>query len=177
VIGSAGGGMMGRAAPRRLCQLKSILVTLSPSSPMLDGSSRPALPFSSMVRPSTNFQRRSSTGIGPVHEAQIYDRLPWGGGMMAQPDKRAFEAQSCERKFCELRKRLDVARDRTAQVVAAEIEHLECRRERLEQRQRLAERRPCARKWFVKFVAVFGAHPDTHTHTHRRCRTRTSADF
>ena len=88
--------MMGRAAPRRLCQLKSILVTLSPSSPMLDGSSRPALSFSSMVRPSANFQRRSSTGIGPVHEAQIYDRLPWGGGMMgsAAPDKQQLPKSS-----------------------------------------------------------------------------------
>ena len=34
---------------------------------MLDGISRPALRLSSIVRPSTNFQRRSSTGIGPAH--------------------------------------------------------------------------------------------------------------
>ena len=52
--------MMGHTkynSPPRLWLLRSIFVTESPSSPMLEGSVNPAFPFNSMVRFSTNFQR------------------------------------------------------------------------------------------------------------------------
>ena len=51
--------------PRRLWLQRSISVTESPSSPMLDGSINPAFPFNSTVRFSTNFQRKRATGISP----------------------------------------------------------------------------------------------------------------
>ena len=38
-----------------------------PSSPMLAGSCSPALSLNSTVFPSTNFQRKRTTGISPVH--------------------------------------------------------------------------------------------------------------
>ena len=45
----------------------------------------------------------------------------------------------------ELRERRDVVRDRASELVAAEDELLERRRERREQPQRLGQRRPCTR--------------------------------
>ena len=66
--------MMGHTtydSPPRLWLLRSIFVTESPSSPMLEGSVNPAFPFNSMVRFSTNFQRKRATGISPERPIQM----------------------------------------------------------------------------------------------------------
>ena len=68
---------------------KSIKKT--PSSPMFNGSSRPALPVSSTVRPSANFQRSSSTGMGPAHTISLL-RAPLGLSCIIQ---LTSEARRC----------------------------------------------------------------------------------
>ena len=56
-----------------------------------------------------------------------------------------LEVLVAQAQIGELRERRDVVRDRAAQLVVAEVELLERRRERREQPQRLGQRRPCAR--------------------------------
>ena len=65
--------------------------------------------------------------------------------------RRTLEVHVCEHEHGELRERRDVARDRAAELVAAEVELLERRRERREQSQRLGKRRPCARNSRLNF--------------------------
>ena len=68
-------------------------------------------------------------------------------------NKRTLEAHAVEHKLGELRKHHNVVRDRAAELVAAEVELLERRRERREQTQRLGQRRPCACDLCLKVVA------------------------
>ena len=86
---------------------------------MLDGISRPALPLSSIVRPSTNFQRRSSTGIGPVHAIAALSLF--GEGMSGYTLARTAEAAFAEVECCCVLDGTDVARKREA-LVAVKVD-------------------------------------------------------
>ena len=67
---------------------------------------------------------------------------------------RTADAHVTQAQVGEFPVRRDVARDHAAELVAAEVELLERQRERLEQLQRLAERRSCVRDLFVRFVTA-----------------------
>ena len=66
---------------------------------------------------------------------------------------RTLEVHIGKEELGELRERRNAIRDHAAELVAAEKELLECRRERREQPQRLGQRRLCARDSRLKVVA------------------------
>ena len=77
--------------------------------------------------------------------------------------KRTVEAHLDEPKLGELRECRDVLRDRAAELVAAEVESFEVRRERREQPQSLGERRPCTRDSLLNWLLLCRT---AHTRTH-----------